>query len=397
MPLFMRFKATHSLSVFYCLMALMRSKSVLFVLPDYHSSFALRNALRQLGWRSEILVSTGYDRRYLHSNDVLNQWRLSTGSGRIATTVNIVAVFIQYMILSIRFRHHIHYSRIHFPATYESFLPARSKKKSIHLAIAMAARLGVNHIHLPSGCRDEATREVFSQVQNGSVCGNCGYSEFCDDKENNMFLKRARQYAAFSVDSGFYESTELNTQVVRLKALDATRWKSTRRPQVDKVVVLHSHALETRTKSDRNIKGTPIINEVMKRICDRHNHVEYRLVTGLTSRQMLEQQQEADIVIDQLHYGHWGSTGVESMGTGAVVVAYLRPEWMENFRRKFPTFSETIPVVSATPETLETVIEELVTKPDLRQEISRKSIEFATTFYDPESVARDLILVLERT
>jgi glycosyltransferase involved in cell wall biosynthesis len=132
----------------------------------------------------------------------------------------------------------------------------------------------------------------------------------------------------------------------------------------------------------------------MKRICSRHSHVEYRLVTGRDSHQMLAEQQQADIVIDQLYYGHWGSSGIEAMGTGAVVVAYLRADWITNFRREFSRYVDEIPVVSATAETLETVIETLVTDVELRRSLSAKSVNFARSFYDPESIALELARLL---
>lgn len=375
-------------------MKIKRNRSVLFLLPDYHSSFALRDALREQGWASEILISRGYDTRYLYSADVIQQWSPSKSSGRAGTTFNIIASFVQYMILSIRFKYHFHYSRLHFPATYESLLPPSLSTKAVHLAIGLVRRFGVVHVHVPSGCRDEATKEVFQQVEQGSVCRNCGFLEQCDDQENEFFLKRARRYSDFSIDSGFFESSELNTRPVRIKTIDTQRWKPKESRAHDRVVVLHSHALESRTMSERNIKGTPIINAVMNRICERHKHVEYRLVTGLTSRQMLAAQQDADIVIDQLYYGHWGSSGVEAMATGAVVVAYLRSEWMENFRRKFPEFEELVPVVSATADSLERVVESLILDEELRKRLSARGVDFVKSFYDPTSVACDLTRVL---
>lgn len=375
-------------------MRLRRNRAVLFVLPDYHSSFALRDALRELGWISEILVSTGYDTRYLYSEDVIRQWEPASTENRLGRLVNIFASLIQYFCLSLRFKYHIHYSRLHFPASFELNLPAPLRKRGVHLAIAAARLIGVVHVHVPAGCRDEASKKIFQKVGGGDVCGNCGYFELCDDTENELYLARARRYAHFSIDSGFYESTDLNVRPVRIKVLDAERWRPNVHTGTERVVVLHSHALESRSKSERNIKGTPVINEVMKRVCERHEHVEYRLVTGLSSRQMLSEQQQAQIVIDQIHYGHWGSSGIEAMGTGAVVVAFLRPEWMANFRRKFPQYSELIPVVSATAETLESVIEQLVTDEKRRQDLSTQSVEFARGFYDPLSVAQDLVKAL---
>jgi len=135
----------------------------------------------------------------------------------------------------------------------------------------------------------------------------------------------------------------------------------------------------------RNIKGTPTIDAVMARICARHPHVEYRRVSGLKSTEMLQQQQDADIVIDQLVIGYWGSTGIEAMGVGCAVVCYVRPGWDEHFRRTYPDAPE-IPVVLASKDTIEEVMEKLVSDREHLRSAQRRSREFAEKFYAPEVV-----------
>ena len=108
---------------------------------------------------------------------------------------------------------------------------------------------------------------------------------------------------------------------------------------------------------------------------------------------MLQHQQEADIVIDQLHYGYWGSTGIEAMGVGCAVVCYLRPAWIDHFKKTYPDAPD-IPVVSATKDSLEEVMEGLVTDLARLRAIQRRSREFAEAFYGPVSVADEVEAVL---
>ena len=49
-------------------------------------------------------------------------------------------------------------------------------------------------------------------------------------------------------------------------------------------------------------------------------------------------QAQADIVVDQLIYGHWGSTAVECMALGKPVVCYLDKRWKENFMDNYPEY-----------------------------------------------------------
>jgi glycosyltransferase involved in cell wall biosynthesis len=247
---------------------------------------------------------------------------------------------------------------------------------------------------IPSGCRDEDLKEQFLKLEGEAMCGNCGFFDRCQDDENSYFLARARRYADIRIDSGFYGSTAMSTNPVRFKGLDLDRWTVPDRSDRTGIVVLHSHAAENRNlMPGRNIKGTPIIDAVMERICSRHPHVEYRRVTGLKPAEMLAEQQAADIVIDQLFYGHWGSTGIEAMGVGCAVVCYLRPAWAEQFKRNFPTVAE-IPVVSATKDTLENAIERLVTDRKYLRDVQAASRRFAEDFYDPETVSEEFEAML---
>jgi hypothetical protein len=54
-------------------------------------------------------------------------------------------------------------------------------------------------------------------------------------------------------------------------------------------------------------------------------------VTDIPSNQMRYYQAQVDIIVEQLIYGWWGSSGVETMALGKPVVCYLRPKWKEFF------------------------------------------------------------------
>ena len=72
---------------------------------------------------------------------------------------------------------------------------------------------------------------------------------------------------------------------------------------------------------------------------------------------------------------------------GKPVVCYLRPEWLESIRREQPDFVAELPVVSATPETVEAVLTDLVRNPEKRREIGRRSREFAVKWYSAKNAA----------
>jgi glycosyltransferase involved in cell wall biosynthesis len=68
-------------------------------------------------------------------------------------------------------------------------------------------------------------------------------------------------------------------------------------------------------------------------------------------------------------------------------VCYLRPEWLESIRREQPDFVAELPVVSATPDTVEAVLRDLISNPAKRREIGRRSREFAVKWYSASNAA----------
>lgn len=341
-----------------------------------------------------------YPHRFLTSDEVIWQWgsrRREISGVRIAP---LLLGFIQFLVLCIRFKVHVVYGRMALPTLHEWFLYRHGLLgRRVHIGLWLSKVLGVRHVLIPSGCRDEDLKEQFEKVEGQKMCANCGFYERCEDRENLYFLERARQLADVCLSGGFYQSSQLSFRPVRYKCLDFSRWTVPSRTNRQRVVVLHSHATEKRNlMPGKNIKGTPIIDAVMEGICARHPHVEYRRVTGLKMVEMLEEQQAADIVIDQLFYGHWGSTGIESMGVGCAVVCYLRPAWIEEFKRNFPNAPE-IPVISATQDTLEEVMDRLVTDHEHLRSVQAASRQFAESFYGPETVSEEfeaMLLSLER-
>ena len=85
---------------------------------------------------------------------------------------------------------------------------------------------------------------------------------------------------------------------------------------------------------------------------------------------MLYYQLQADIVVEQLIYGWWGSTGIETMALGKPVVCYLRSEWKENFLNHFKEYS-SLPIVEADTSTIYEVLKKLTIDDDYRRKKRR--------------------------
>jgi glycosyltransferase involved in cell wall biosynthesis len=117
--------------------------------------------------------------------------------------------------------------------------------------------------------------------------------------------------------------------------------------------------------------------------------VEYFYVQDVESRDMRYYQVQADIIVDQLIYGWWGSTGIEGMALGKPVVCYLRREWKEHFFQVFPEYSE-LPIVEASTGDIYEVIKRLVIDESYRRRKGEEARQFAEKHFDVKRNAADL-------
>jgi glycosyltransferase involved in cell wall biosynthesis len=205
------------------------------------------------------------------------------------------------------------------------------------------------------------------------------------------------RYVDLTVGNGFTNVSKLSVVHFKYKVIDLDRWSPLEQVgnNSDKRLrILHSHSLGTRNSNSLNIKGSVEIVEAIRRLANEFPHVELMEVSGVPSEEMVVLQQQADIVVDQLRYGCWGSTGIEALALGKVLVCYVRSSWKDFFLSNFPEHRD-IPVVQATTTDIYEVLKSLVLDRDKRNELSTSSREFAAKHYDSVKNTRALIKTLE--
>lgn len=376
----------------------MSKKSVLFVCPDYHTSFVYRDAFRSEGWKADIYVPLHYPDHLLFSREGILRARGLSGEGVIARSFNVISGFMYFNVISFRYKHQIHYGALSAGLLLENQLASKGLiRKSFLFSLQIAKILKRKIIYIPSGCRDEELRTEFEKLDNGSVCGNCGYSDRCSDQNIVPNLDRVIRYADLVLGSGFFNASKLSTVHFKYKVIDLKRWtpsESIENYPGQKLRILHSYSLGTRSYNNLNIKGSVEIIEAIKRLANEFSHVELMEVSGVRPGEMILQQQRADIIVDQLRYGYWGSSGIEAMALGKVLVCYVRPSWKEFFLKQFPEHKD-IPVVHATPDDIYEVLRQLVLDKSRRDELSRASRAFAEKQYNPILNTREFIRILE--
>ncbi len=112
--------------------------------------------------------------------------------------------------------------------------------------------------------------------------------------------------------------------------------------------------------SNPALKGTADVERVLSPLAGR-GLIELRMVTGMAPTQAAELIRSADVVVDQLLLGLYGVLACEGMASGRVVVGHLG----ETLRARVHEESgEAVPVVEATPATLDQVIRQLLEERD---------------------------------
>jgi glycosyltransferase involved in cell wall biosynthesis len=146
-------------------------------------------------------------------------------------------------------------------------------------------------------------------------------------------------------------------------------------------VVLHAPSSRTR-------KGTEHVVAAVEGL-----DAELRIVEGLTHDEAFELYREADIVVDQLNAGWYGVFAIECLALGKPVVTFLHDEAV---RRTEEAYGTTVPLVSATKETLRESLRPLVEDVALRQRVGAASRAYAEQLHDIDTIAGELLGLYER-
>lgn len=135
--------------------------------------------------------------------------------------------------------------------------------------------------------------------------------------------------------------------------------------------------------SNRAAKGTEHVLRVIDKLGSSLSF-DFRLVTGLPHVRVIEAMQEADIVVDQLLLGQYGTLAVEAMSMGKPVICYIHPDFVH-------TYPDTLPIVNATVDTLPDVLTRLIKDPERRRAIGEAGRAYVEAVHNSERVALRLL------
>jgi glycosyltransferase involved in cell wall biosynthesis len=182
-------------------------------------------------------------------------------------------------------------------------------------------------------------------------------------------------------DHELYEYVKMffdNVFIVRA-AVDYKRF-TPRYPDVKKAKPLVVHA-----PSDPVIKGTELVNQSVQRLKSVANF-DYVQIENMKNEEALGWFQKADIIVDQLLLGIYGTVSIEGMLMGKPVISFVREDLVD----KYPA---GMPVFNANPNTIDKVLLRLIRDPDLRHEFGKRGRDYAVQHHDPAKIARQLVTI----
>ncbi|UOQ94524.1 glycosyltransferase family 4 protein [Halobacillus shinanisalinarum] len=150
-------------------------------------------------------------------------------------------------------------------------------------------------------------------------------------------------------------------------------------PEVKQTSPLVIHA-----PTSRHIKGTEFIVKAVQELQRSGLSFRFKLVEGLSNDEAKNLFAQADIVIDQLRIGSYGYVSSEAMALGKPVICYIREDLVD----KYPG---GLPIINANPDTITTVLENLIKNPRQRRNTGFNGRTYVTQNHMAEKVVNQYI------
>jgi hypothetical protein len=257
--------------------------------------------------------------------------------------------------------------------------------------LRLLKKMGKSVVMSRWGCRDGRIPSDF--LSERGLCLLCPmYGESCTDEIIEKRLRIEEKYVDVIINHE-YDFEGFNRPAMFLHgSIDLDFWNpSLRIPEEFRFLreneneIRILHAVGGNSRGD--VKGTTAINRAIEKLKKSGFNIEYRTVSGIPFRDLRFHILHADIVIDQLRYGSFGSFARESMALGKPVIGHVLKVQRDNL--------SGLPIVDATVYNLEEVLIKLLSETRKMSDIGRESRTYAEQHFDYRKIAERLIGIYE--
>lgn len=145
-----------------------------------------------------------------------------------------------------------------------------------------------------------------------------------------------------------------------------------------KLIVGHS-------PNHRGFKGTEFVISAVENLKLEGLDIELLLFEKVPNEQVIKAlERDVDVLVEQIIAPGYGLSGVEGLASGCVVVSNFSDESIIRPFRRW-SFLNECPIVSASPETIESVLRKLYNQPELRRELATLSRKYAEKYHSHKS------------
>ncbi|WP_431098451.1 glycosyltransferase [Polaromonas aquatica] len=373
-------------------------KRVLYAGQAYYNAWYLSRMLRQFGWKADLLNwDVNPDAQiYYHGED------FRFGAAGLSSFDTRLEFY-----LSSLYRYDVfHFSNAHgisFGGELQEFM---RQKFGMHSEIQLLKALGKKIVYSNNGCQDGVSQTAFSRWSPESVCAICIWKDrplVCSDEKNLSWGKFRNSVADFQCLLGGnrvdYNDDARVHEVPEFYCLDSEVWHPDieipaayriSRVASDALVLYHAvgNKMDRTSKAGVNIKSSHIYMPLIEKLKSEGMPLQMIEPLGIPNKDVRFLQAQADIFLEMLTFGWFGANAREAMMLGKPVVCYIRPAWLDSVREEIPEYADELPVVSATPATVEAVLRGLIADPERRRVIGERSRAFAVKWHSAEAAGR---------
>lgn len=182
------------------------------------------------------------------------------------------------------------------------------------------------------------------------------------DSDKNAFIEYVKSICdgVFVVDREVYEYVQ-GGKILPIM-LDLEEWDYVGLVNTEIPLIIHA-------PSDKDIKGTTDILAAVETLKAEGLKFEFTLVENLSIQEARKLYERADIIIDQLKMGWFGTLTVEAMALGKPVICYLREDLIDS--------NEEIPIANANPSNIVQVLRRLIEDKNQRNKLSYLGRDYA--------------------
>jgi glycosyltransferase involved in cell wall biosynthesis len=364
-----------------------RKTRILHVHLALYQPWLISRALRKIGYKADYVIFEWAKKHgwLIHGYD----FDLDYKKEKVISKIRSLGFFLWAIK---------NYDIFHFHRP-SSFLPFPTPDSFFYgYDLAILRKLGKKIVYSHWGCNEGRIPSNFSKNGGEYICGFCK-QRFgdCSDKKviGRHYIQTKYANAIINHDPEF---KDFNFGAVYIPGIiDTDLWKpdedipdkyKLKPKSANTIRIYHSISnSQIRGGNAENTKGTQYVTSAVEQLKKEGYDIEFIFFDRVPNPEVRFYQLQADIIVDQLLYGWYGSNAREAMSLGKPVIVYLREELSK--------FHPDLPIVNANIHNIKEVLKKLIDSPELRNELGQKGRQFAQKVHAGEVIAKQIAEVYE--